>query len=312
MSGQMTDDKSAASAANTQSSVSHTQAYLLISLAVFLWAVGTVIARGIHEEVPLIGLSFWRWLVASAVMLPFVGRELYYKWELVRQHLWILVSQGIIIVGSGALLFVGVMFTTAINAVLINAAQPVLTVMLAWIVLGDRLNKIQLLGIVSAVIGVGIMIIKADFQVLSDFEFNVGDLLVILAVMGYATYAIRIRKLPQGLGTFASLTVILFCGSLFLLPVYVAEAVYIKPLPFSGYVVFLVVLMALGISIASMASWNKGNSIVGPSRAAAFVNLLPVYGAILAILFLDEELFLYHIFGAVLVCAGIFMVVRHR
>ncbi len=284
----------------------------MISLAVLLWAVGTVTARGIHEEVPLIGLSFWRWLFASLFMLPFVGRELYYNWNLVRRNLWILVSQGFIIVGSGALLFVGVMFTTAINAVLINAAQPVLTVMLAWIVLGDRLNAVQLLGIASAVIGVCVMIIKADINVLSGFEFNVGDLLVILAVMGYATYAIRIRKLPHGLGTFASLTVILFCGSLFLVPVYIAEAVYIKPFPFTGFTVFLVVFMALGISIASMACWNKGNSIVGPSRAAVFVNLLPIYGSIMAILFLGEELFLYHVFGAALVCAGIFMVVRHR
>ena len=270
-----------------------------------------VVARGIYEEVPLIGLSFWRWFVASLIILPFVWRELVEKRDVVRRHFRILATQGILIVGSGAVLFVALMHTTAINASLVNTAQPVFTVFLAWIVIGDRINRIQMLGIAAGLIGVAIMIVKADFQVLLNFEFNIGDLLVVVAIVGYASYAINIRKLPHELGTFTSLCVILFTGSICLLPFYFYEAVYIKPLPFSGYVVFLVIILSLGVSIASMAMWNMGNRVIGPSRAAVFVNLLPIYGSIMAILFLDEKLYLYHFFGAALVCAGIFMVVRH-
>ena len=186
------------------------------------------------------------------------------------------------------------------------------TVFLARIIIGDRVNRIQMLGIAAGIVGVATMIVKANFQVLTNFEFNIGDLLVVVAIVGYASYAINLRKLPHELGTFASLCVILFSGSLCLLPFYIAEAIYIKPLPFSGFVVFLVVIMAVGVSIASMAMWNMGNRVIGPSRAAVFVNLLPIFGSIMAIIFLDEELFLYHFFGAALVCAGIFMVVRHN
>ncbi|MBT7954976.1 MAG: DMT family transporter [Rhodospirillaceae bacterium] len=297
-------------AAKSEGQIGPNQAYMLISMAVFLWAFGVVVARGVHEEIPLIGLSFWRWFVASMAILPFVFKELLSKFDVVRQNIRLLLTQGILIVGSGAVLFVALMFTTAINASLVNAAQPVFTVFLARIIIGDRLSRIQMLGITVGVIGVISMIAKANVQVLLNFEFNIGDLLVVLAIVGYAAYAINLRKLPNELGTFASLFVILFLGSLCLFPFYIAEAIYIKPLPFNGFVVFLVLILALGVSIASMAMWNKGNRVVGPSRAAIFINLLPVFGSIMAIIFLDEELYVYHFFGAILVCAGIFMVVR--
>jgi len=277
--------------AMSESRIGPNQAYMLISMTVFLWAFGMVVARGVHEEIPLIGLSFWRWFLASFVILPFVLKELLYKFDVVRQNFRILLTQGILIVGSGAVLFVALMYTTAINASLVNTAQPVFTVFLAWIILGDRLTRIQMLGVAAGIIGVVSMIIKADLQVLLNFEFNIGDLLVVVAIVGYAAYAINIRKLPSELGTFASLYVILFLGSFCLLPFYIAEAIYIKPLPFSGFVVFLVVILALGVSIASMAMWNMGNRVIGPGRAAVFVNLLPVFGSIMAIIFWMKNYF---------------------
>lgn len=286
------------------------QAYLLLTITVFLWAVGVVIARAVHEEIPLIGLSFWRWLLAGFLLLPFVGRELSQKWDSVRRHLGLLIIQGILIVGSGALLFYALNYTTVINATLVNATQPVLTVSLAWIFLGDRLRPAQLAGILCAILGVGIMVTRADWQVVVTMGLNPGDLLVILAIIGYAFYAVNIRRMPHDLSTFASLSVILIVGSLFLLPFYLAETVLIKPLSFDLFTVGIVFVLAIIVSIMAMGMWNYANHIVGPTRAAVFVNLLPVYGSILAIFFLGEHLYLYHLLGAVLVCSGIFLVVR--
>ncbi|OGT70096.1 MAG: hypothetical protein A3I78_06980 [Gammaproteobacteria bacterium RIFCSPLOWO2_02_FULL_56_15] len=290
--------------------MSHPLAYCMITITVFLWAVGVVIARAVHEEIPLIGLSFWRWLLAGFLLLPFVGGELLQKLDSVRRHLRLLTIQGILIVGSGALLFYALNYTTVINATLVNATQPVITVSLAWIFLGDRLRPAQLAGILSAILGVGIMVTRADWQVVMTMGLNPGDLLVILAIIGYAFYAVNIRRMPRDLSTFASLSVILIVGSLFLLPFYLAETVLIKPMSFDLLTVGMVFVLAIIVSILAMGMWNYANHIVGPTRAAVFVNLLPVYGSILAILFLGEHLYLYHLLGALLVCSGIFLVVR--
>ena len=286
------------------------QAYLLLTATVFLWAVGVVIARWVHDEIPLIGLSFWRWCAAVVFLLPFVWRDLIARSALVKKYLPLLAIQGMLIVGSGTLLFYALNFTTAINATLVNATQPVLTVVLAWMVLNDRLNRIQIIGIVSAFTGVGIMVTRASWSVIAQLDFNIGDMLVILAICGYALYAINIRKLPGELGTFPALFVILVSGSLLLLPFYMAETVYLKPVIVSFKLISIIMILALLVSILSISMWNTANAVAGPGRAAIFVNLMPVYGSILAILFLGEKLYLYHVAGALLVCAGIFLVVR--
>lgn len=292
--------------------ISPAQAYVLSAVTVFLWALGVVIARAVHEEIPLIGLSFYRWTIATLVLLPFVWRELKEGTTIIRTNIKVLVVQGVLIVGSGTLLFYAMNFTTAINATLVNATQPVVTTFLAWILLRDRLNGIQMLGVASAVLGVGIMVSRADWHVIASFSFNTGDLLVALAIVGYALYAINLRNLPAQLGAFPTLFVILAAGSFFLLPFYIAETLYVRPVPFAFKTVGLVITLAVLVSILSMAMWNVANRVVGPGRAAVFVNLIPVYGAILATSFLDEKLFYYHVLGGFFVCAGILMVIRQH
>ena len=207
-------------------------------------------------------------------------------------------------------LFVAVNFTTAINVALVNATQPILTVLIAWILIRDGIRGIQILGIVAAFLGITVMVTKADLGVLMSLDFSAGDFITVLATTFYACYAINIRNMPKEIGTFPALFVILLMGSLTLFPFYILEAVFIRPTLFSGKLVIVVVVLALLVSILSIAMWNTGNAVVGHNRAAIFVNLMPVYSAILAIYFLDERLYLFHVVGALFVCAGIFMVIR--
>ena len=117
------------------------------------------------------------------------------------------------------LLFLAVNFTTAINVALVNATQPILTVLLAWIFIRDGIKIVQILGIVAAFIGVAVMVTKANLEVISSLAFNVGDFITVLATTFYASYAINIRNMPKGLGTFPALFVILLMGSVTLLPI---------------------------------------------------------------------------------------------
>ena len=287
-----------------------THAYGLIAATVLTWAIGVVIARAVHQEIPPIGLSFWRWIMATLILLPFVWGSLRKDTQLVIKNLRYFWVQGIFMTGGGMFLFVAVNFTTAINVALVNATQPILTVLIAWILIRDGIKGIQILGIVAAFLGITVMVTKADLSVLMNLDFKVGDFITVLATTFYACYAINIRNMPKGIGTFPALFVILLMGSLTLFPFYIFEAVFIRPTLFSGKLVIVVVVLALLVSILSIAMWNTGNAVVGHNRAAIFVNLMPVYSAILAIYFLDERLYLFHVVGALFVCAGIFMVIR--
>ena len=287
-----------------------THAYGLIAATVLTWAIGVVIARAVHQEIPPIGLSFWRWITATLILLPFVWGSLRKDTQLVIKNLRYFWVQGIFMTGGGMFLFVAVNFTTAINVALVNATQPILTVLIAWILIRDGIKGIQILGIVAAFLGITVMVTKADLGVLMSLDFSAGDFITVLATTFYACYAINIRNMPKEIGTFPALFVILLMGSLTLFPFYILEAVFIRPTLFSGKLVIVVVVLALLVSILSIAMWNTGNAVVGHNRAAIFVNLMPVYSAILAIYFLDERLYLFHVVGALFVCAGIFMVIR--
>ncbi len=292
--------------------VSVKQAYILLTIVTLLWAIGIVIARGVHEDIPLIGLSFWRWTTATLILLPLVYSDLKNKIHIVKANLGLLIIQGFLMIGAGTLLFFAMNFTTAINATIVNATQPVITVAFAWLILGHRLKGIQMAGIVSAFIGVVIMISRADWNIISELSFNTGDLLIIISIMGYALYAINIRKMPKDLSPFTSLSVILFAGSILILPFYIIETIYVKSFPVSPLNISIILLLALLVSIATLLMWNLANSVVGPGRSGMFINLIPVYGIILAITFLGEQLFLYHIIGSALVGVGIFLVLKNH
>ena len=292
------------------SRISAPHAYGLIAATVLTWAIGVVIARGVHEEIPPVGLSFWRWIIATFILLPFVWSDLRANFQLVKSNLGYFWVQGVFMTGGGMLLFLAVNFTTAINVALANATQPILTVLIAWILIREEIRTIQILGIVAAFTGVAVMVTRADLGVIARLDFNIGDFITVLATTFYASYAINIRNMPKGLGTFAALFVILLMGSMTLLPIYIAETLFVRPTPFTSDLVIVVLVLALLVSILSIAMWNTGNAVVGHNKAAVFVNLMPVYSSALAIYFLDEKLYFFHLIGALFICLGIFLIVR--
>ena len=136
---------------------------------------------------------------------------------------------------------------------------------------------------------------------------------MVVATFSYALYAVLLQRLPHGIGLSTSVFLIATFGSVLLLPAYIAETVIVGPVPFTGEVVAATLGLAVLASVVSIYMWNASNRAVGPNRAAVFVNLLPAYGAMLAIPVLGEELFAYHVAGFAVVVAGILMVIRgHR
>ena len=285
-------------------------AHLLLVLTALCLAGGHVIARSVHGEIPPVGLSFWRWTIGALFLSPFVLPNIRELGAAYRANIAVLVLLGCMVVGSTSLLFIALNFTTAINVSLVNAVQPVLTVLLAVVFLKVRITKGNILGIFLALLGVVIMLSTGNWAVLTNLQFNIGDLFALSAIFGLSSYALNLRKLPPELSVVESLFGITVAGSLMLLPFYILESIFYATVPFRASTVIVVLELALLVSVFGNLMWNRGNALIGPSRAAMFINLIPLFGAILAITFLGEKIFVYHLFGGVMICLGLWLVVR--
>ncbi len=306
----MTNESTKSSHGISEKMPSDKYAYAILTIGTAFYAINHVIGRGIHAEVPPVGLSFWRWFTAALLLLPFAWRGLLSSSDTIKANIRPLAFLGCMMLGSTTLILVALNYTSAINVSLINAVQPVMTVLLAWLVFREHLQRSQVVGMIAGMLGVVIMVSRAEWLIITNLQFNGGDIITLLAILGFAIYAINIRKIPDGLSATVSLLVIIFTGCIMLLPFYVAETLLVRSVPFTTTAILAVITLALVTSIFGMLIWNEGNRIIGPARAGMFINLIPVFTAILAIIFLNERLYLYHLAGAVLISTGIFLVLR--
>ena len=286
--------------------------YLMLAGVVFGWSSGVVWVRGVHEVIPPLGMSFWRWFIGALMVLPFARASLKKDGALIRKHLVFYFMMGGLIVGGSTLSTVSLNFTTATNVGIVNATQPMMTVLVAWAFFKDKLNAWQWAGIFVAFAGILAMVSKADLAVFLDLSFNVGDFIMIGAVVMFAYYANNLPRLPSSVSFVSSLFVVMFAGSLLLIPLYALESIVLKPVPVSTQAVVTFFFLALVPTVIPTIMWNRAVPAVGVSRSAIFVNLMPVFTAALAIGFLGESLFLYHVTGSLLVFAGIVLVVWRR
>lgn len=292
--------------------VSRPVAYLFLILTMVLWSTALVVARGVHEIAPPFALAFWRWLGAALALLPFA-------WSRLRRELPAPPGSRRRIYGVCALMVVGttlsvvaMSYTTAINATVINATQPAVTALVALAVLAERLSRKQMLGIAAAFTGVLVMVFQGSLGALLRLSFNSGDLIMLAAVGFWSCYAVALHR-DIGL---PSLAVLLFfisaSGAAIVLPFYMAEMLAGRSFTASFSSVGAALYLSLGATLVAVYFWSAAIRSVGANRAAVFLNLIPVFGAALAVGFLGERLFAHHLVGTGLVVTGIFLAVRHR
>lgn len=291
---------------------SHQFAYLLLTLMAFFLACNHIIGRFVHTEIPPIGLSFWRWFFAAVILLPFIFHRKRSVHHIFVHNTGKLLLLGTLIVGATTLILVALNSSSAINISIINSFQPVLTIIFTWFFLKQKLAAIQLIGILLSCAGVLVMISNGQLDIIMSLQFNQGDLIALLAMCGFAGYAINVYRIPEELNVMESLFGIIISGCIVLLPFYLLESFFYKPVPLSLTTLWAIPVLALLVSIFSMLIWNFGNRTVGPARATVFINLIPVFGVILATTLLGEKLFLSHIIGAICIFFGVACVIKNR
>ena len=280
--------------------------YLLLVLTILFWAGNFNLARAIHADVPPLGLSFWRWAVAALILLPFAWGSMRAALPLAREHWRLVLALAVLgIAGFNSLVYVGLQTTTATNGVLLQSVTPITMILLAGLVLHEKSTLAQWAGIGVSLVGVLVIITKADWRIFQQLAFNRGDMWIVLATLDWSLYTVLLRKLPQGLRGTPILGFSITLGALAILPLYVYESVTFQTMPVTAVSVASIAYVAVFPSLLSYMFWNHATQKLGVNRTGQFSHLMPVFGILLATLLLGERLQFYHALGMLLVAAGL-------
>lgn len=286
--------------------------YLLLTLAVFFWAGNFIVGRAVRADIPPVGLAFWRWFVASVLVAVMARKCLPGDLREIRRHWFIVLLLAIVGISSfNTLVYIGLQYTIAVNALLMQSLMPVLIVGLSYVFYREKIHSLQAIGVAVSLAGALTIIGRGNLDVLLSLSVNRGDILVFVAVAGYAGYSIGLRKRPV-VHPLSFVAVTFIVGDLLLLPLYVWESMAGRTVQLDSATFMAIAYVSIFPSIVSYLCFNRGVELVGANRAGMFIHLIPVFGSVMAIVFLGESLQWFHLAGIVLIASGIYMATRGR
>jgi len=277
-------------------------------VAALFWAGNAVMARGMVGTLPPMAMSFWRWVLAFCILLPFAWPHLRKAWPVIRKNWGILALLAFLSAGIfNTLLYLAAQTTTAVNITLVNASMPIFISIIAFVLNGERLSRNQTLGICIALPGTVIIISRGSLEVLTSIGVNPGDLIMVLAISCWGLYSVLLKGMKIQLHPLALLITIIALALPMVFMAYLAELSMGHG--FTPGLELLPAFLYIGIfpSIFSYLGWNHGVATLGPARASMFIYMMPVFGAVLAVVFLGERLYGYHAIGAILVLIGLYL-----
>lgn len=289
------------------------RAYGFLTLAFLLMALNVAVGRAAATEIPPLGLSFWRWLLACFLFLPFSLARTREQWPLVKANWKMLILVSIVMIPLGNnLIYVGLQDTTALNGGLIPVARPVLILTLSWFLFRGTVTRYQWLGIAIAMAGVVTVITRGDLTILTRMDFNRGDLWLVGASIGIACYQTLIGRVTKELHPVVLLQVTMVLGTALMLPPYIVETLIHRPVVATAPALGAIVFCAVFPSICAVYLINAGIAALGPARMGIFNYLPPLFVAAIAIPVLGEALHWYHLMAFAIVTLGIVVSVRGR
>ena len=282
--------------------------YLLLVLCVLFWSGNFVLARAMSQEIPPVALSFWRWAVATLVILPWALGPLRRNWPLLRQHLArMLLLAALGVAGFNTLVYLGLQHTTAINGLLLQSSLPLQIIILNAVLFRHPTSALELGSVFLSLAGVLLILAAGDLTRLLQGGWNPGDLWILSAVLVWALYSTLLRLRPPGLDPLAFLGFTMLTGTLLILPLWLWElSTGVSP-EMTANSLLTVAYVAIFPSVLSYLFWNRGVAEIGANRAGHFIHLNPVFGSLLAVGLLGETFAWYHAVGALLVAIAIWI-----
>ena len=287
--------------------------YALLAIAVLLWAGNWVFARALRFDAPPVALAFWRWLIALVILSPLAFSHVRQQWRVVLRSWRVLCLLALLAtVFQHIPVYIGLRDTTATNGALLNSTTPIMIFVLSRVLFGERWSARQALGVAISLGGVVVIVARGEITALAGLQLNGGDLWVLFATLSWAIYTVCLRWRPAELDPLAMLWTISALGVVAMVPLYAWElasgrTVHVTPIALAG-----IAYMGVFATVVAYVFWNRAVQQIGPNRAGPFMYLMLVYTPLLAMVFLDERLQLYHFIGCALILGGIYLAASGR
>jgi len=282
-------------------------AYFILILTTIFWSGNFIVGKAASMfQIPPFSLNFYRWFFAGLILLPFTYKEIINKKKYILDNLSFFIILGITsITIFNSIVYYSLYYTQVISGILMISTIPVWIIFISSILNIEKTNIFQIIGVVLSLTGVIFIITKADLNLVKNLDFNKGDLSMVVAMFSWAIYSALLKSKKYEISQISLLEVVIICGLTFLIPIYFIEMnmgnLIILGKPFYLILGYVVIFPGL----AAFFFWIKGISIIGANRAGIFLHLMPIFGAIMAMLIFDEKFMFYHILGAIFIIAGI-------
>lgn len=279
-------------------------AFALPVIAVLIWSMNIAVTRYVSDYISPVSISFYRWFVAFIVLTPFMLLKVWQHRALVRQH----IGQLAVLSAFGMVLYQGLSYlaaqhTTATNMGIINALIPVFTLFVSMAILKDMPNRFAIMGSLLSLFGLAYVMSQGNLISLLHLGGHLGDVLMLVAVFFYAFYGVFLKKWQLKIPLMISLYVQIAFALLYHLPF----ILWLGLDPIDAHNGASVIYAGLFPSLIAPLLWMMAIQQLGPNRTSIFMNLIPVFTAIIASFWLSESWTIYHSIGGLIILVGIFM-----
>lgn len=279
-------------------------AFVLPLIAVLIWSLNIAVTRYVADYISPVSISFYRWLIAFMILTPFMLPKVWQQRALIRQSLGKLA----IFSAFGMVLYQGLAYTaahytTATNMGIVNAFVPIFTIFIAYFILKDKPNLFAILGSVLSFAGLIYIISQGHLSSLLQQGGHWGDALMVIAVTFYAFYGVFLKKWQLQVPLMTSLYVQIAFALLYHLPF----VLWLGLDSINASNISSVLYAGIFPSLIAPLLWMLAVQAIGPNRTSIFMNLMPVFTAIIASLWLSEQWTIYHSIGGVMILVGIVM-----
>ena len=282
-------------------------AYIFLIFATLFWSGNFIVGKAASLfEIPPFTLNFYRWTFAWLILAPFTLNEILQKKNYILENIKILIILGITsITVFNSIVYFSLNFTQVISGVLMISTIPVMIIFFCWILKIEKTNFYQILGVIFSLLGVVVIVTKADLGILLSLNFNKGDLWMVVAMFSWAMYSALLRKKKFELSQISLLQVIISTGLILLLPAYLIEMALGHKVNINLPFILTLSYVVLFPGLASFIFWIKGIALIGSNRSGIFLHLMPIFSTILSILIFKEKFMTFHLIGTIFIITGI-------
>ncbi|MDC9612463.1 DMT family transporter [Xenorhabdus khoisanae] len=278
-------------------------------VAVLIWSINAVVSKAAATVIEPAAIAFYRWFIAFLTLTPFVLLPILKQRKLVAQYWWkllVLGSLGMVLNQSLAYYAAHTVSATIIG--IFTSLIPLLTVIISIFALRVAPTVGITLGTVLSLFGLMWLVSEGNPASLLQHGLGIGEVMMFIAAASYALYGVLTKRWAISLPNWQSLYVQIGFGVLLLLPNFMMT----ENVQLTADNISLVLFAGIPASIIAPYMWIQGVIRIGANMTSIFMNLAPVFTALIAIVVLHEEMHSYHLIGGGIVLGGVILAQQLR